>query len=509
MTSPTRIAVPIISGRPSLREQLAAARAAGADLAELRVDLIRDVQAVTAVLRGHRPLPLILTVRSAAEGGAWTAGEPARVETLLRLAAERPDYLDVELATWRADAQLRAALAALPARPQLILSHHDLGTTPTDLAAVCDLLADTPADILKAVFTAHDAADALRVLSELRRRAATRPTILLAMGEAGLATRVLARSCGAFLTFAALDPRHGSAPGQPTLAELRSVYRWDALGPDTRVYGVVGWPVAHSQSPLIHNAALAAAHIDAVYLPLPVAPGSGDFARFMHAADVDPARALRGLSVTIPHKEHAFRWLLEHGHTCTPRAYRCAAVNTLIRDADGTWSGDNTDVAGVLAALRASPGGLEHLRGRPAAVLGAGGAARAVLAALADLACPVTIYNRSAARAAQLAQEMRCDWRPWDQRQAHAAEMLFNCTAVGMWPAVDESPLPEAALHPGMLVFDTIYRPAETCLLRIARARGCEVVDGVAMFIGQAEEQFRRWHGADPPQGRMRAALGA
>ena len=251
MPGHTLIAVPILSADPPLDAQLRAAQAAGADLVELRVDHIANVPAVRVLLTQPRALPVIVTVRSAAEVGAWTGNEADRVALLEKLAELRPDYIDIEYAAWRRFPHVQSAVRTT----RLILSHHDLAGTPADLDLILDNLAATPAEVIKAVFTARDATDACRVLAQLRGRAAHRPTIALAMGEAGLATRVLARKFGAFLTFASLHPEGQSAPGQPTIGELRSRYRWDDLGPATRVCGVVGWPVTHSQSPAIHNAA--------------------------------------------------------------------------------------------------------------------------------------------------------------------------------------------------------------------------------------------------------------
>jgi 3-dehydroquinate dehydratase / shikimate dehydrogenase len=348
------------------------------------------------------------------------------------------------------------------------------------------------------------------VLAQLQRHSGRRNVIALAMGEAGLATRVLGRKFGAFLTYAALHPGGGSAPGQPTVTELCGVYHWDRIGPATRVYGVVGWPVVHSQSPTIHNAALAEAGIDGVYVPLPVRPRFRDFAAFMACLTHTPHLDIVGLSVTLPHKEHALRWLDRRGFPVTPLARRCGAVNTLTRLPDGTWEGDNTDAPGALAALQgAARCAGNRLGGLQVDILGAGGAARAVVAALLEYDCAVTVYGRTAARAERLAQELRCLWKPWEERRHCAGDVLINCTPVGLWPATEESPLPGEALRPQTLVFDTIYHPVQTLLLRTARARGCEIVSGVPMFIGQAAAQFERWHGTRAPTEVMAGAFRA
>lgn len=517
MSSQTLLAVPLSSTGVALEQQVRQARAAGADLVELRVDRIGDLPAVETLVAGARLLPLIVTVRSADEGGMWTGDEAERVALIERLASLGPGYVDVEHAAWQRSANLRQRIGVLcgvrsdQARPserragegpfrraanRLILSHHDFSGTPVDLDAVFDRLTATPAEVIKAVFTAHDATDACRVLAQLRRRAGERKVIALAMGEAGLPTRILARKFGAFLTFACLHPGGDSAPGQLPVEDLRSLYRWDQIGPGTRVYGVVGWPVAHSQGPEIHNAAMAVADIDGVYVPLPVRPGYAEFTAFMDGVTRERELDLFGLSVTLPHKEHALRWLDERGFGVSGLARQCGAANTLTRRADGTWEGDNTDAHAALEALQtAARVGGDRLRGLRVDVLGAGGAARAVVVALREHDCAITIYNRTAERADRLARELRCAYKPWEQRRQCSGDVLINCTSLGQWPAESETPLPEEALRPQTLVFDMVYRPRLTRLLRAARARGCEVVSGFRMFIGQAAAQCERWHG--------------
>ena len=504
MPGHTLIAVPILLADPPLDTQIRTAQAAGADLVELRVDRIANVPAVQAVLARPHALPVIVTVRSAAEGGAWTGAEAERIALLERLVKLRPDYIDVEYAAWKCSRRLQTAVRTT----RWIVSHHDVADTPADLNPILDDLAATPADVLKAVFTAQDATDACRVLAQLRSRAARRPTVALAMGEAGLATRILARKFGAFLTFASLHAEGQSAPGQPTIDELRGRYRWDDLGPETRVYGVAGWPVSHSQSPAIHNAAHAALRIDAVYVPFPVQPGFAAFAAFMDCVHGERGLAVDGLSVTLPHKEDALRWLDEHGFIVSPFARRCGAVNTLVRCADGAWAGENTDGPAALTALQTASRCVgNQLRGQRVGILGAGGVARAIVAALQGMDCQITLYGRSPDRAQQLAQDLRCAWQPWAARVDHAGDILVNCTPVGMWPNGGDSPMPDEALGRATVVFDTVYRPAQSRLLCAARARGCEVVSGRVMFLAQAAAQFKLWHGRPPPAEVMRTAL--
>ncbi len=493
------------------------------------MDLIGDVPAVESVLRRARPVPLIVTVRSAAEGGAWTDGERRRLATLLRLARWRPDYIDVEWDAWRRSASLRRAVGEMclppparapavpqgvaattlkPDRPRLILSHHSRGAVPRRMRELLAALSAGEAHVVKAAFCARDATDALRALAEVCDLTRRDRLILVATGEGGLCTRILAPKLGLFATFASLRAGAESAHGQPPVADVRERYRWEMIDARTRVLGVVGWPVSHSASPAVHNAALAAADINAVYVPLPVKPGYRSLAGFLDLISDSRELAVTGLSVTHPHKENALRWLEFHGHVVDQTALRCRAVNTLVRRPDSTWLGCNTDLPAFQEALRRELSARSPAwAGRRVAVLGAGGVARAVVMALLELGCSVVVYARTARRAQRLARELGCDWQPWAARLRYEGDVLVNCTPVGMWPDVRGSPLPDVALRRGTVVVDTIYQPAETRLLRAARRRGCAVMGGQEMFIRQAAGQFEVWHGQAAPLDIMRQAM--
>ncbi|MCK4602603.1 MAG: shikimate dehydrogenase, partial [Phycisphaerae bacterium] len=326
-----------------------------------------------------------------------------------------------------------------------------------------------------------------------------------AMGEAGLASRILAGKFGAFGTFASLAGGAESAPGQPTIEELKSLYRWDSLGPATVLYGVIGCPLAHSLSPAIHNAAFAAAGLDAVYVPLLIAPGADNFKRFMDAALSRPWLEMRGLSVTIPHKENALAYV--GAENCDQLAQKIGAINTITIGPAGRLRGDNTDYAAAIDALCAA---MEIVRGdlagRAVAVLGAGGAGRAIVAALAHYGADVTIYNRTVSRGRQLAEEFSCRAAALAEAANLEAEIVVNCTSVGMYPQVDAAPL--AAIPPSVrVVFDTVYNPIETQLLRKAARAGCKTVSGLDMFVNQAASQFETWTDSSAPREVMQKVV--
>ena len=528
-----------------------AARAAaeGADLVEYRIDTLADdpddpagADAVAKLVK-ESPLPCILTCRAASEagpsGGGFDGPDQQRIALLEHAGMQprRPAYLDLELATYQRSANLRQKVGLVVDHPRqtrpdsagLILSSHDFDGRPADLLQRVAAMAEFEAcRVVKIVWTARSIRDNLEAFELLQAR--VKPTIALCMGRFGLLSRVLAKKFGAFGTYAALEAGEGTAPGQPTLAELKGLYRWDAIRPETRVYGVIGWPVEHSMSPAVHNAGFA--HVEAhggtpwasgggIYLPMPVAPSWEAFKATVLTFLDTPGLHFRGASVTIPHKEHLLRLVETQGGEIEPLAKRIRAANTLTVRDDGSLHASNTDYAAardaVLAAMPEAadvnpPAGIEAtLQGRRVAVLGAGGAARAVVAAFAEAGAHVTIHNRTPERAAGLAREFAdlpgsITVAPDGQT---SADIWINCTPVGMHPHVDATPLPDPpeTWGPGTVVFDTIYNPERTRLLRDAAERGCVTIPGTEMFVRQAAVQFELWTGQPAPLEVFREAM--
>jgi 3-dehydroquinate dehydratase/shikimate dehydrogenase len=266
-------------------------------------------------------------------------------------------------------------------------------------------------------------------------------------------------------------------------------YAWRRQTPATQVFGVIGCPVAHSISPAIFNAQFRRAGVDAVYLPLLI-ESEAEFRGFIGGCRSRHWLNVCGFSVTVPHKHAA---LAVASDETDPFARRIGAANTLVLHDNGI-AAYNTDHAGALAALASGLGlGAVELGGLPVTVLGAGGVSRAVVAGLVTCGARVTIYNRSPARAQDLASDFDCHTGDWDDRHRHEGRLVINCTSIGMTPAIDETPMPPNGLRAGLAVFDTVYNPRETKLLRLARAAGCRTLDGVAMFIQQAAAQYRIW----------------
>ena len=492
----TRLICPLVSADvEAMRAAMEAGRSLGADTVECRLDFLAHIPSPEDLERllADPPLDVIVTYRPTREGGRFDGDESQRLEVLRNAARFGAAFIDVEMDVPRADW----------ADAEIILSHHDFDGVPKDLDAIAAEQDASDAAVNKVTFAAGGPEDALRALDVLR--ACGKPTIALAMGDAGVLSRVLARKFGAFGTFAAAGPGASSAPGQPTIAEMRNLYRWEAIGEETKVYGVIGHPVGHSMSPAIHNAAFAAAGIDAVYLPLPVAPGAENLDRFLDAVLARPWADVSGLSVTIPHKENALAFV--EPERCDGLAVKIGAINTVTISPDGTLRGDNTDYAAAIDALcNAMDIAREGLGGRSVAVLGAGGASRAIVAALAHYNADVTIYNRTVSRGERLAEEFAFRSAGLDALDELDAEIVINCTPIGMHPNVDAAPLKR--IPPAVkVVFDTIYNPIETRLLAEARAAGCLCVPGLDMFLNQAVAQFEIWTNRRAPRKVMREVV--
>lgn len=447
------------------------------DLVELRLDGVTDPD-VRGALAGRR-LPVIVTCRPVWEGGRFDGSEEERHRLVEQALEAGADYVDIE---WRAGF---GDLVDARRGRGIVLSVHDFHGVPADLASSYVAMRQTGAEVVKIAITARRLSDlfALDALAEgpkVRRAGGPRvglsDSVFIAMGPAGVATRILPARFGSRWTYAGSE-----APGQMSAQRLLTEFRFRDLSRSPAVYGVVGTRASHSRSPSIHNAAFRADRIDAVYLPFE----TDDYADFLAFAERLP---VAGASVTMPFKRTALR----HADEVDEVAQRVGAVNTLRREG-GTWRATNTDVDGFLDPIRSVP-----LRGRRVAILGAGGAARAVAVAAAGQGASVSVFarNRERARAvAALVGGQAFDGVPdegvWD--------VLVNATPVGSAPDVDESPIPADRLagehrpSTSRIVYDLVYDPAETRLIRDAHAAGCRTIGGFEMLVAQAQRQREWW----------------
>ncbi|MBN2376164.1 MAG: shikimate dehydrogenase [Sedimentisphaerales bacterium] len=513
----TYLTVPIkVSRLNDSLDEIGRAKGAGAEAVELRLDYARGKLAdgeIQTLIGSARRLGLMVlaTCRPEWEGGSFKGPEQQRLEILRQAAAGGADFVDVELACFeREDFDIQHLTGADLAKSgiqkaKLLLSSHDFNAKPVDIAERLDRMAGFGADVRKIAYQADSIEDSFEALDVLREfSAAGQAVVALAMGPAGVITRILAKKLGAFLTFASLVPDSETAPGQLTVEQMKGVFRWDEVGCDTKVFGVIGYPVAHSMSPALHNGSFLQVNYNGLYLPMLVEPPRQRFQDFVDGMRQRQWLNLRGLSVTIPHKHNALEYVRDHGGQLEPLAEKIGAVNTLLFEGDQV-SGFNTDYAGSLDAITNTLGISRYeLKGMSAAVVGAGGAARALVAGLTDVGAQVTIYNRTVEKAQVLGQEFNCQWKPLEQLRQMDCELLVNATSIGMHPIVDASPVPAECLKKGMAVFDTVYNPWQTRLLCDAEAVGATVIDGVAMFVNQAAAQFEMFTQQRAPLALMR-----
>lgn len=473
------------------------AQAEAADLLEVRLDALRDFDFGDAEeldgLLAERQLPVILTCRDHREGGAQPIADELRLPLLVEGAKRFADYCDVEAAHYEKLARLS------PDVSKLMVSHHDFERTPADLADIYERLTRLPAAIHKFATRANTLTDSLATFRLLERAARDGHTLIaIAMGEAGLLTRLLGPSRGSFLTFGTLEDSRQSAPGQLTCRQLKQLYRLPELSAQTPIVGIIGNPVSHSASPAMHNAAFAALGLDFAYLPLEVDNLQDFFARLVTPASREFDWDLRGFSVTIPHKVSVIRLLDE----LDPTARAIGAVNTvLVRN--GRLLGYNTDVFGAIEPLRQ----VAEVKDARVAVIGAGGAARAVIYGLVEAGATVTVFARDAEQGRRLADSFAVASAPIEALDARRTEILINTTPVGMrGTGEDQSPVPAAALRDLQLVYDLVYNPPETRLLKEARAAGCQTLGGLEMLLAQAARQFQLWTERQAPTAVMRRA---
>lgn len=448
-----------------------------ADIVELRLDCVDsdDLVGELEKLLPRLSSALILTFRPTDQGGHRTLSRSERETFWERdLGRDRRLLCDIE-----ADLVLTSSVES----SRMIVSHHDFSGVPEDLEQIYKRLAATPAHIVKIAVQANDITDCIRIFKLLARaRNEKRELIAIAMGDAGIATRILGPSRGAYLTYASLEDESATAPGQVNARQLRSVYRVDEINEETIICGLVGLPVMHSVSPHMHNAAFAAEEVNGVYLPLEVRDIEAFIKRMVHPATRELDWNLRGLSVTAPHKSTVMELL----DWVDKEAQEIGAVNTVVVE-DHRLLGYNTDVHGLIEPLRERLG---SLRGLSVAVIGAGGAARAAVWALKRDHAKVTLFARAPMKAKSMTEAFEVPCELLSTASFAGYDVVINATPQA--PAVAEQ------LSGAGLVYDLIYNPIETEILKQGRAAGCQTLGGLPMLVAQARRQFELWTGKIP-----------
>lgn len=436
---------------PIKLDDVFSADVSGADCVEVRLDYLNQPQESIHTKWDRLPLPVIATCRGKERGGLFEGSIEEETRILENAVRNGARFVDIDY-----------RFAKPFGNAEVIGSFHDFAATPADIDSVLNRACASQAHIAKIATFVNSWSDNRRLLG-LMSREWPKPVIVAGMGDVGQITRVIGPARGSFITYA--PSWNASAPGQLTLREILDVYRFRRVRRETRLIGIVGNPLGHSLSPLIHNRAFDALNLDFVYLKFP----TRDVKDFFENAR---AIGIEGFSVTIPHKTALISSL-----ACrTVEAEEAGAVNTVYWR-DGKWIGDNTDVHGVRAALALAAFDPSD---KTVVIMGRGGAARAAAVAVRG-AKRITMLSRTEVPGAG----------------THRCDLLINATPVGMFPGLDATPV-QGPIHANV-VFDMVYNPPITRLLRSAADQGKTIIQGTTMFLAQAARQFEIWTGQRAP----------
>jgi 3-dehydroquinate dehydratase/shikimate dehydrogenase len=427
----------------------------------------------------------IATCRRTANGGKFSGNVAAEIEVLSKAAAAGFHIVDVELES--VEAMKKGELQKLrETGVALIISHHDYNATK-DLEGIYKRIIPFHPDFIKIVPTAKTLSDNVTLMRFIERMEDHSNIIGICMGDAGIISRVLGVRAGSAFTFAAATTGEETGPGQIAARTLIETYRIDQVDAATKVYGVAGNPIRSSLSPIMMNTAFRRETVNAVYLALQ-ANKLSDLLKLVHEIPI------QGLSVTMPLKEE----IMAHLEKTDPLSAKIGACNTVLRAQDGKLYGFNTDVAGITGPLEKRM----SLRGAKALVLGAGGAARAAVFGLREKGAEVFILNRTAETAQKLARQSGAKTIKKDAVAKTPFDVIINATPIGM-AGMKANQLLEAKDLNTKLVFDLVYNPLETPLLRMARQKGIPIITGIEMFVQQGARQFEIFTGKPAPEEEM------
>lgn len=474
----------------------------GIKLVELRLDFLRRTPDMNRLVR-PRPTATIITARRQQDGGLWRDSEENRL-TLLRTAIlAEPEFVDLEV-----DIADQIPPFGTTRR---IISYHNMETVPENLPGLHRDMSKKNPHFIKIAVTPKTVDEMYKFLKFIQNKneetkkmhgeKAIR-VVGICMGEMGKAARILSKRFDMPYTYATFSEDRIIAPGLMVYKDLLGLYHYDQIDKETAVFGIIGNPLGHSLSPLVHNRSFIDHKINAVYVPFQIDDSSvADLIRLA------PEFGLQGISVTIPHKVA----VIEHLTKADPAVERIGACNTIVFR-QGERVGYNTDyiaaIGGIEIALGGSVSDAESiLKNKKALVLGAGGAGKALAYGLVHREAMVTITDVDSERALELAKHLGSEYVKWEMRETVAPDILVNCTPLGMHPNVNDTPYPKTALRSKMLVFDAVYSPEYTLLIKSAQEKGCRVVTGVEMFVGQACYQFKLFTGQRASASTMRTLV--
>ncbi|HST77448.1 MAG TPA: shikimate dehydrogenase [Verrucomicrobiae bacterium] len=436
----------------------------------------------------HPEALIVATCRRVATGGKFRGSIASQVDVLVKAAHQGCHLVDIELET---AVHLKASdFNRLRQSANLILSFHDFKGTKK-LEETFARMREYPGDFFKIVTTANSLYDNVVLMKFLEKYSHQHSLVGFCMGEQGVISRLLCVRAGSQFTFASASPGEETGAGQIAARTLRETYRIEQVDAATRVYGVVGDPVAHSLSPIMLNTAFRRENVNALYLAL-------------HAKALDDVMAcirdipISGLSVTMPYKEE----ILKHLFKTDPLTAKIGACNTVVRGQDGKLFGFNTDVAGVVRPLELRI----RLQGAKILVLGAGGSARAAVFGLRERGAEVYILNRTAGPAQTLAKQAKAKAINRTMLKKMDFDVIINATPVGMDGNRDPLPISEQDFK-AKYFFEMVYTPAETRMVKLARSKGIHVILGSEMFVQQGVRQFETWTGKPAPLTEMQRVV--
>jgi 3-dehydroquinate dehydratase/shikimate dehydrogenase len=471
----------------------------GIKLVELRLDFLRREPDLNRLLLS-RPSATVVTVRRPQDGGLWRESEEKRL-TLLRTAISlEPEFVDLEV-------DIADQIAPF-GKTRRIISYHNTKSMPENLEGLWRTMSAKHPYFIKIAVTPKTVEEMFRFLSYIQSKnedakkqsgeKAVR-AVGICMGEMGKAARILSKRFDMPYTYATFSEDRMIAPGMVVYKDLLDLYHYDQINHETAVYGIIGNPLGHSLSPLVHNRAFLEQNINAVYVPFQI--DDSCVASLMRLA---PEWGLQGISVTIPHKVA----VMDHLTKMDPAVERIGACNTVVFR-KGERIGYNTDYIAAVGGIESALGGNfsdeeSVLKNREALVMGAGGAGKGLAYGLVHRGAIVTVTDIDAERAVELSKHLGCEYAKWEMRESVQPKIVVNCTPIGMHPNIDATPYSKSSLRSDMLVFDAVYNPERTLLIKSALDKGCKAVTGVEMFVGQACYQFKLFTGQKTSASKMR-----
>ncbi len=480
----------VVAGRNEKEIILGVQESSKADLIELRLDYLQDLKSLNLEkIISKCKIPVIVTIRTKKEGGFFDGNDRDRMEVFNKAINVQAGYIDVEFSSSR---NIIDKLVRQRNKTRIIISYHNFRKTPNNLFEIYDKIKLLNPDMTKIVTRAKSVSDNFKTFELIKQANKEKKKIIaFCMGELGQFSRIMGKILGSKIAYASLQKDKESAPGQMSLKELNEIYRIKKLDKNTKIFGLIGNPVEHSFSHVVHNAAFENSDMDAVYLKF-------DVDKLKEFVSNIKKHNMGGFSVTIPHKVGIMKYL----DRIDKKAREIGAVNTITIESK-RLHGYNTDCDGAMQALE----GKADLDGKNTIILGAGGSARAIAYGLLNRNAKITVLGRAIEKTKKMADGFGCNFDSLENIGKYDYDILINTTPVGMHPLVNKIPIPQKNVRSGTIVMDIIFNPRETKLLKEAKKRKCETINGTEMFLNQAFLQFKLWTGKKAPEELMRKKL--